>query len=173
MGRLVRVALGVSTLLLACASNTTTLGAADLPAPSVSSTDPDAAEGASEPPALLIPPDAGAPNPVCHGYTWDPEPSTTPCEYLLPPRTNDDPRLDPKTWDPRMVGIYVIEGGKEWDWGPFVRSKEACGGADGWFYVIEEGRARTHFAICPKSCTSVVERGALLRLDATTYCEAE
>ena len=169
------VGLAVATLFLACTSNTTSLGGPDdAPASTASATEEDAATGTNESSDGLLAPDAGAPRMVCYGYSWDPVPSTAPCEYLLPERTNDDPRLDPKTWDPHDVIIIVMKGGGQDDVGGFVATKAACGTADGWYYVDPgDGGTRTLFGICPKSCDSLANNeGALLRLDATTHCDA-
>lgn len=110
---------------------------------------------------------------VCHGYTFDPAPTETSCEYLLPsgPSPNGDPRLEPSNMQLTRARIFTIDQAKTpWNEGPYRARPSDCEDKDGWYAIRVDGGPPTRFAICPKSCDAVTA-GALLRLDVPTYCE--
>ena len=172
------VGLGASILLVACTGNTTSLGGADPATSRASSSDEDSAEART--PVVSSPSsdeaDTDEPTLVCHGYSWDPVPSAVPCEYLLPsgPPPSGDPRLDPKTWQPRKVSVVISkwDAGAPRHIGQFISMRETCGDSDGWYYVDPGDRSTpTLFALCPTSCDRVQEENSFLRLDADTFCD--
>lgn len=176
--------LAVSTCLVACLGKTTSLGG-----PEGSSNGEDGDAGAGQ--ALSRSPsfggfDGGSSSSssgfgrICHGYSWNPVPSSVACQYLLPSGTppGDDPRLDPRFWNPDNVNVEIFipqhqrQGSYDRRLGSYTATPDACGSSDGWYYVVPADRQPlTLFALCPTSCASIADDGVLLRLAADTYCE--
>jgi hypothetical protein len=172
--------LATATCLLACLGKTTSLGGPSGNQASATSTSGDDGGDAGQPITPGAPwADAGSAGsaglgPACHGYSWDPIPSSVACEYLLPAGKppNDDSRLDPAFWNPDQVTVDIIIPQK-WREGLYVTGGASrCGTSDGWYYVdAASGKKPTLFALCPTSCASITNEAALLRLTAITYCE--
>ena len=70
-----------------------------------------------------------------------PVPSAVACQYLLPSGRppNDDPRLDPMTWDRDKVSVEMWVTQVFDDQGFYMPSAAACGMNDGWYYVEPDG----------------------------------
>lgn len=176
------IGLAVAASLVACLGKTTSLGGPSGNLSSASSSedgsaDSEAGQGSDEFDAGLVTHPDGIYD-ICHGYSWDPVPTSTPCEYLLPsgaPPQNDDPRLDPSStsWRTHSASIDVIIP-NNWRQGLYVGSSEGCAGGDGWYYADDadaDAQTHTRFVICPASCASIANDGALLRLSVVTWCE--
>lgn len=167
------VAVIAASLVVACEGSTTSLGGPKGELSSASSVaDGGSDDGATLPSSSST--TSGGLDPVCHGYTWAPESTGLDCDYRLPsgPPPNDDPRLDPATWNPNRVHIEVWGPNMPEVWGYFRRSAASCEDEDGWYYAPpENGELPASFRLCPKSCASAATQSAYLRLTAMTYCE--
>jgi hypothetical protein len=168
--------LAVTTSLLACSSNTTSLGGPGGDANPTSGADRDAESG-SGPLALPSNEDSNGGG-GCSGlsggwYVWAPLATETPCEYLLPQppaEQSRDPQLDPATWNPHKVRIER-GGSKLLGFAPFKESSDGCDGdtSEGWYYAPpKDGGMRTRFMACPKTCSYIQIHDSFIRM-ATMY----
>jgi hypothetical protein len=158
-----RVLLGLTVTIgiVACSSNTTSLGGPEGSQASASSAVEDAGPKPQSSVEPTAPSDGGSDADAgCRtwwlGYTWGPIPTENPCEYFLPTPPLDswgNPALDPTTWDPSNVYVEIIE--RHEPYGAYKESIEGCGGdsSDGWYYVPPaDGGLPTRFMICPRIC---------------------
>ena len=170
-------AIGVPVILVACISETTSLGGPRGEQSSASSeraadrfangpVDAGAAPNEWNPPAYSSP-DAGRPGAHQCAFDYGPEPASEDCQYLLPTDPQPSPDLDPATWDPRNVRVDIAPF-KEI--GPYQETADKCGSAHGWYYVPSgDGAAPTTYALCPKSCAVVMD-GGWFALAAFGWC---
>lgn len=153
-------ALGLASCVLAC-SNTTHLGGPAQKS-SPSSVDEDAEDAESDEDASR----KGGLRCASVGYSWAPEPSTTACQFLVPPDPGSDPDYNPVSWnlDRVRTEMWVKDESSFTKYGPYVGSPEGCGDGDGWFYVPSDDPTPTLFEVCPQSCAFAARADVYFRL---------
>jgi hypothetical protein len=183
--------LAVTTCLVACLGQTTSLGGPTGNQSSASSHD----DGGSVGPASTDSPpasdeDAGAADAAlyCAWYSWKPKESSVACEYLIPAAgpsgdpVQEQPALDPffalSHQIPPQVGTVFItpdpQGG-DWQDGIYVPTGDDCGGSYGFHYDVDPmstGQTPTRIVLCPASCADV-NLGKEVRISAIWICGPE
>ncbi|MBX3209995.1 MAG: hypothetical protein KF764_33505 [Labilithrix sp.] len=172
--------LAVAACLVACGTETTSVGGPRGSQASASSDD-DASPDAWTPP-VYSGKDGGGPGGWPCAYTWMPVPGTGPCEYIMPTeRQNESRDLDSATWDPRNVRVDLWTATPVDDAGVqqmlssaiggYKETPATCGTDHGWYYVSSGNEGRpTSYALCPTSCGFLDNDGAQIRLTAFGWC---
>lgn len=167
----------VSTCLLACATETTSIGARGTRASANTADDIR-----TVPPIRPDPvPDDTSEGLICagRGYTWASEAAGPSCAYLLPeePPHPWNPYVDPAQWDPPhhvVVEIFSAQNDFSRDdiRAYYLEDAEGCEGGHGWHYLAPpEGERPTAFVLCPLTCEAAQKPENLLRLSAFFPCD--
>lgn len=141
--------LALSSCLVACLAETTSLGGPETSKSNL------AQEGA----------DAGSPNAAssddasvagyCSWYSWMPVGTTDENQYLLPQNapTNDAPGFIPANWDLDWVRVELLNDKRI---GGYKASSADCLDEDGWYFTDGvDGATATRYSLCPKTSADV------------------